>query len=130
MTAIRCGNFDARKHVENCRDFKGNNTFGRLIYGGEGGMLHPDAQHYFYVAYSYGDHWPLYVCCDGRWFENVERYSVTTSKHRGQLRPIRDAGSITPMTAADMRAMVRSAESWRARNADPAAAGPAFAVTG
>lgn len=130
MATIRCGNRDARKHVENCRDFRGNNTFGRLIYGGDDGMVNPDSIHWFYAAFSYGDHWPLFICCDGQWFYNAERYSVTTTKHRGQLWPINGAGAMTPKTADEMRAMVRSAESWRARNTSPAAAGPAFAVTG
>jgi len=31
--------------------------------------------------------WPLYAYRDGVWYENMERYSVTTSKHRRQARP-------------------------------------------
>lgn len=42
---------------------------------------------HMYVVYSYGDHWPLFVCHDGVWYENIDRYSVTTSKHRSQSHP-------------------------------------------
>ena len=42
-----------------------------------------------YVVYSYGSHWPLYVysALAGRWFENQNRYSVTTTRHASQARP-------------------------------------------
>lgn len=40
-----------------------------------------------YVVYSYGEHWPLFVWHDGTWYENSERYSVTTSKHRSASHP-------------------------------------------
>lgn len=58
-----------------CREeFNGSNTFGRWIGG-------------VYVAFSYGEHFPLFVWKDGEWFCNSDRYSVTTSKHRSQLHP-------------------------------------------
>lgn len=40
-----------------------------------------------YVVYSYGEHWPLFVYHNGVWYENSERYSVTTSKHRSVSHP-------------------------------------------
>lgn len=42
---------------------------------------------HMYVVYSYGEHWPLFVYHDGVWYENIDRYSVTTSKHRSQAHP-------------------------------------------
>lgn len=42
---------------------------------------------YLYAVYSYGPHWPLFVWADGEWFENEDRYSPTTSKHRTQSHP-------------------------------------------
>lgn len=43
-----------------------------------------------YAVYSYGEHWPLFVNHDGTWYENSERYSVTTSKHRSLTHPLCD----------------------------------------
>lgn len=40
-----------------------------------------------YVVYSYGSHWPLFVWNGSEWFENEDRHSVTTSKHRGYTHP-------------------------------------------
>jgi hypothetical protein len=40
-----------------------------------------------YVVYSYGTHWPLFVWHEGTWYENADRYSVTTSKHRSAAHP-------------------------------------------
>lgn len=40
-----------------------------------------------YVVYSYGEHWPLFVYHAGVWYENEDRYSVTTSKHRSASHP-------------------------------------------
>lgn len=45
-----------------------------------------------YVVYSYGEHWPLfaYVPRVSTWFENADKYSSTTSKHRSQAHPLCD----------------------------------------
>lgn len=42
-----------------------------------------------YAVYSYGAHWPLfaYNAQTDQWFENVDRCSVTTSKHRSFAHP-------------------------------------------
>lgn len=50
-----------------------------------------------YVVYSFGQHWPMFIH-DGRtgqWFENEDRYSRTTSKHRTQCYPL---GAMAPQT--------------------------------
>lgn len=47
---------------------------------------------HLYVVYSYGDHFPMFVC-DTRttphiWWENEDGYSRTTPKHKTQCRPL------------------------------------------
>ena len=41
-----------------------------------------------YVVYSYGEHWPLFVWDGFDWYENEEKCSLTTSKHRSQTHPL------------------------------------------
>lgn len=55
------------------------------------------------VLYSYGEHFPLAVKCNGKYIVNGDRYSVTTSKHQGtffQLVPQRRRVEI-PFTALE-----------------------------
>jgi hypothetical protein len=40
-----------------------------------------------YFVFSYGHHWILYAFVNCVWYENKDRYSVSTSKHRSQSRP-------------------------------------------
>lgn len=50
-------------------------------------------EHGDYVVYSYGEHWPLFVCradvlaSDLVWFENEDKYGVTTSRHHSACHP-------------------------------------------
>lgn len=43
-----------------------------------------------FVVYSYGAHWPLFVydAALSTWYENEDRASRTTSKHRSQTHPL------------------------------------------
>lgn len=41
-----------------------------------------------YVVYSYGQHWPLFVWDGTEWYENEDKCSRTTSKHRSQTAPL------------------------------------------
>lgn len=77
VKACRVANQDARSLVRNLTPFKGNNTAGVWRHG-------------HYVVYSYGYHWPLFVCEYGsrQWYENASKYSISTSKHRSQLHPL------------------------------------------
>lgn len=68
-------NRDAKSYVNSMKTFKANNLFAE--YDGQ-----------TYVVYSYGRHHPLYAYKDGTWYENDDRVSVTTSKHRNQSRPL------------------------------------------
>ena len=72
---IKTSNKNARKYVMSMLPFKGNNTFGEII--GEG-----------YVVYSYGTHWILYLWDGVQWYGSEEKFSVSTSKHSSQLRPL------------------------------------------
>ena len=85
---MKIANRDAREFVQKKHPFQGNNLFAEFF------CVDPkDATpgQYGYVVYSYGKHWPLFVCItvDGQdlWFENEDRHSVTTSKHRSQAHP-------------------------------------------
>lgn len=40
-----------------------------------------------YVVYSYGEHWPLFVHDGFDWYENEDRCSPTTSRHRSYANP-------------------------------------------
>ena len=70
----RTANKDGYSYTENRYEFKGSNTFAENNEG-------------TYAVYSYGYHFPLYVFKDGSWYENNDKYSVSTSKHKTQLRP-------------------------------------------
>lgn len=74
---VRTANCNARRLVQSVTPFKGANTFGEW-----------DGKRY--VVYSYGRHWPLFVYCSVQkaWYENSDKYSRTTSKHRIQLHPL------------------------------------------
>lgn len=79
-------NMLVRKCVQAQERFRGNNIFGE--WRGDR-----------YVVTSYGDHWPLFIWESGTWYENVDKYSVTTSKHRSQAHPHEET---MPMTCRDM----------------------------
>lgn len=46
-----------------------------------------------YIVYSYGLHYPMFIYdpATNQWYENADKYSPTTSKHRSQCRPVPDA---------------------------------------
>ena len=71
---MKVSNKNARHYVEQRQIFQGSNCFSEQ----HGSM---------YVVFSYGYHWPMFICKDGKWYENGSKYSVTTSKQHSQLRP-------------------------------------------
>jgi hypothetical protein len=75
----RTTNAGSRVFVQARRDFQGANLFGQ----NRGNI---------YVVFSYGEHWPLFIYDkrNNTWFENADRYSSTTSKHRSQSHPLTD----------------------------------------
>jgi hypothetical protein len=85
---MKIANRDARKYVVKRHPFEGSNLTGQLF------CVDPKDKtegNYGYVVYSYGKHFPLFVCIhingEDLWFENEDKYSVTTSKHRTQCHP-------------------------------------------
>ena len=72
----------SNKYADDCttnrEPFKASNTFGEWVKD-------------IYAVYSYGYHFPMFVWADdgdgGVWFENTDKYSRSTSKQQGQLRP-------------------------------------------
>ena len=92
MKLERVANRDARRHVQERKPFIGSNT--------EGVWRRDSNTHELrYVVTSYGTHWPLFIWEDGVWYENVDKYSPTTSKHHSQLHPLVET---MPMTCKDM----------------------------
>lgn len=84
--ATRITNVTARKYVQEGVPFQGNNLYGEWRDGR-------------YVVTSYGDHFPLFIWEAGTWYENSEKITVTTSKHRAQTHPHEDT---LLMTCKDM----------------------------
>ena len=78
----KISNKTARQFVQVRAPFTGNNTFAELRNG-------------IYVVFSYGDHFPLFAFVNGEWFENEDKYSVSTSKHRSQLHPLCDTHKLS-----------------------------------
>lgn len=71
----KIANRQAREYVENLKEFKGSNLSGERI--GQ-----------WYVVKSYG-YYPILArnAINGMWYENSERYSVSTSRHLSGSRP-------------------------------------------
>lgn len=72
---MRTTNAKSRQFVESQKAFEANNLKGM------------DEGH-FYVVYSYG-WYPLLAYCfiEKRWFKNIQKYSVSTSKQLTQCQP-------------------------------------------
>lgn len=82
---MKIANKAARKFVQQRLPFQGNNLFAQVhTRNSEDGTSEPDT---WYVVYSYGPHHPLFVWANGIWFENEDRFSVTTSRHRTLTHP-------------------------------------------
>lgn len=95
MKSVKTSNIRCRQFVQSRQPFTANNLFGVYLEGNDELNLSPR-----YVVYSYGTHFPLFVHQSGVWFENQDRYSVTTSKHRSQSHP---HCPTQPMTTGAMR---------------------------
>lgn len=74
MTKKKTSNAKARQLVQKRESFVGSNTYGEWVGN-------------TYVVYSYGPHWPMFIWVNSQWYQNEERYSVTTSKHSSQVHP-------------------------------------------
>lgn len=70
---LRTSNRSGRELVKNKIPFRGSNTKAEYVNNS-------------YVVYSY-NWYPIFVYKDGQWFENENRYSMSTAKQMSQLRP-------------------------------------------
>lgn len=76
MTRTRTTNQKARAFVQDHQPFQNSN-----------GQLYGEYVNGLYVVFSYGPHWPLFIHDGEQWFENEDRYSVTTSRHTSYAHP-------------------------------------------
>ena len=70
----RISNKNSSEYVYNQVEFKANNVFSEKCDN-------------IYIVYSYGHHFPMYVNYCNKWYENSDKYSVSTSKQQSQSRP-------------------------------------------
>ena len=80
---MRTTNQECREYVQECKSFKANNLEG---------MRGEKA----YVVVSYG--WYILFVYDfatGIWYENIDRYSVSTSRQKSQAHPLADTVKLT-----------------------------------
>jgi hypothetical protein len=73
----RISNKNSSEYVYNQVEFKANNIFSEKCDN-------------IYIVYSYGHHFPMYVNYNSKWYENSDKYSVSTSKQQTQARPVSD----------------------------------------
>lgn len=90
---IKTSGWKARALVQSKTNFKNHN--GQLFGRWETPLM--------YAVYSYGDHWPLFVWDGFDWYENEEKFSVTTTKHRSQTHPLKET---TLLNRNALRAMI------------------------
>lgn len=105
--AVKIANRDARQHVQRNHPFQGSNLYGMYWCANPSSIDPGDSG---YAVFSYGQHFPLFICTvvvphgPDVWFENKDRYSVTTSKHRSQSHPHQPT---QPLSTADMHLLLR-----------------------
>lgn len=90
----RTSNHKAHELVIAREPFKGSHTFAEWNGRGQ------------YVVFSYGRHFPLFVydSTTREWYQNSDKYSRTTSKHKVQLHP--RGIQCTSRTTAELQRMV------------------------
>jgi len=74
---MKVSNNKCREFVINKKPFKANNLFAEY-----------NSIDDVYIVYSYGYHFPIFVNTKGTWYENSDRYSVSTSKQKNQAHPL------------------------------------------
>jgi hypothetical protein len=79
---MKIANRDARQYVLQRKPFDGSNLYAR-----QRTLVTDDDTVTWYTVYSYGEHFPMFIHINGHWFENEDKYSVSTSKHRSQSHP-------------------------------------------
>jgi hypothetical protein len=82
---MNISNKDCAPYVTDRREFKGSHLFGEWD-----GVAEWVGNENMYAVYSYGYHFPIYIWVGGVWYENTDKYSMSTSKHQTQARPDAD----------------------------------------
>ena len=95
--AKRIANKDAREYVQKAEPFQGSNLFGEYDDSDEGSNTP-------YVVYSYGYHFPMFIYLNNIWYENSDKYSVSTSKHQSQSHPMMET---IKLNTEDMKRLLR-----------------------
>ena len=87
---VKTSNIKCSELVNKKIQFKANNIFSEYIKKDK-----------LYIVYSYGYHFPMYIKYKNTWYENSDKYSISTSKQQTQLRPCTDMlGSFTRCMAS------------------------------
>ncbi len=81
---MKIANKDARAFVQKEHPFEGSNLYAEF------GCNH-ETKETWYVVYSYGLHYPMFVRANGVWFENEDKYSPTTQPQTPTSRTVGDA---------------------------------------
>ena len=91
---IKTSNTKCRQYTQSQTPFKANNLEGRI----EGD---------FYIVYSY-KWYPLfaYSFTEKGWYENVDKYSVSTSRQTSQSRPM-SSKETTPLCFQAMKDLLK-----------------------
>ena len=119
--AVKIANRDARQYVQRLQPFTGSNLYAEMWSANPSSIAEGDSGYAVfsnsgYAVFSYGFHWPLFVAVSlgGRtvWFENTDKHSVTTSKHRSQTHPHVDT---TPLTVRQIRTLVQRGYTYMVR---------------
>lgn len=75
---MKIANSSCRPFVQEHKPFTGSNLFA---------CNQSNTTEQWYVVYSYGEHFPLFIHANGCWFENEDGFSQSTSRHRSQTHP-------------------------------------------
>ena len=110
----RIANKNASEYVQSRKPFKGSNLFGEIVNVTEFKVIGDDtwvqdfkewANNQAYVVYSYGTHFPMFIYLDNTWYENSDKYSVSTSKQQTQAHPLIDT---IKKTTKEMKELLRN----------------------
>ncbi len=98
---MKIANKNARQYVQNLHPFQGSNMFATFrTQNNADGTNGPDM---WYVVYSYGYHFPMYIHANGKWFANEDRFSRTTTRHQSQARPVTDGTQLNWLSTEWMK---------------------------
>lgn len=77
---MKVANSKRRPLVQEHKPFDGSNLFART---------QSNETEQWYVVYSYGEHYPMFIYANGCWFENEDKYSRSTTRHNTQAHPLK-----------------------------------------